>query len=312
MARTPRASSGCARCTRCCAPNCAAVAFAPRSCRRVRSTRALWDESRSRHAARLHAARARCFAPRAVAEAVRFVVSQPADVNVDELRLVAELSRPCFIPLVDMLRCVRARTTKPGSSRRSIVPTIATSSRARSGCPDVPGRVSDSRRASSTSPSDVSARRISSAESRRRRFALPRRSISPMPRMTAVLHGSWGAHAPARPRVFSPAQLLLVNPPVGITSGDGISIVVRRRCAAGASVDRRGGVRCARPSDAMFASLVASLRRGGRLLGPAAMPVPDGFTELARDEEVWVARWRGHRRARRSRCSALGAFASFG
>jgi hypothetical protein len=43
-------------------------------------------------------------------------------------------------------------------------------------------------------------------------------------------------------------------------------------------------------SEELFASLRQSLRRGGRVLAPAATPVPDGFTELARDDEVWVAR----------------------
>ena len=43
-------------------------------------------------------------------------------------------------------------------------------------------------------------------------------------RMTAILHGSWGAHASIL-RGLSPAQMLLVNPPTGVTSGDGISIV---------------------------------------------------------------------------------------
>jgi hypothetical protein len=41
-------------------------------------------------------------------------------------------------------------------------------------------------------------------------------------RMTAILHGTWGALAPIM-RGLTPAQLVLVNPPDGIASGDGIS-----------------------------------------------------------------------------------------
>src|SRR5690348_14655364 len=38
-------------------------------------------------------------------------------------------------------------------------------------------------------------------------------------RMTAVLHGSWASEAPLI-RGFSPAQLLLINAPEGIATGD--------------------------------------------------------------------------------------------
>jgi uncharacterized protein YbaR (Trm112 family) len=106
-------------------------------------------------------------------------------------------------------------------------------------------------------------------------------------RMTAVLHGAWGANAPIL-RGISPAQLLLVNPPIGIMSGDGISIVyanvapLARASASAVAFDTLA-------DDAMLASLVASLRPGGRLLGPASVAVPADFVELARDEDVWVA-----------------------
>lgn len=107
-------------------------------------------------------------------------------------------------------------------------------------------------------------------------------------RMTAVLQGTWGAHAPIL-RGITPAQLLLVNPPVGITSGDGISIVqaetapIARGSMSAVAFDESA-------DGAMLASLLATLRPGGRVLGPVQVPVPPDFTELARDEEVWVAR----------------------
>ena len=106
-------------------------------------------------------------------------------------------------------------------------------------------------------------------------------------RMTAILHGSWGAHASVL-RGLSPAQMLLVNPPHGVTSGDGISIVrapiapVAAAWADAAALDRGAG-------ESMTDSIRTGLRAGARLLAPAAAALPAGFSELARDADVWVA-----------------------
>ena len=82
-------------------------------------------------------------------------------------------------------------------------------------------------------------------------------------------------------RGFSPSQLLLLNPPDGMASGDGMSVLVSEVAPfAQASID---AVALDGPvSDALFTSVRASLRRGARVLAPVAMPIPDGFTELAR------------------------------
>lgn len=107
------------------------------------------------------------------------------------------------------------------------------------------------------------------------------------PKMTAVLHGAWGAVAPIV-RGVSPAQLLLINPPAGIASGDGISIVHAERAPlAHGSVDAVAFDGDA--SEAMIASLLASLRGGGRMVGPIAVRIPEGLSELARDDAIWVA-----------------------
>lgn len=106
------------------------------------------------------------------------------------------------------------------------------------------------------------------------------------PRMTAVLHGDWGAHAQLI-RSMSPAQLLLLNPPHGIVSGDGISIVVADTAPfAAASMDAAAVDITA--SDAMAESLRTCLRGGRRMLGPARMALPAFLVELVRDAEVWV------------------------
>jgi uncharacterized protein YbaR (Trm112 family) len=106
-------------------------------------------------------------------------------------------------------------------------------------------------------------------------------------RMTAVLHGEWGAHAPLVVGL-SPAQLLLVNAAEGVASGDGVSLVVAATAPL-ANQSVNAAAFDASASEAMIASLAASVRPGGRLLGPANAAIPAGFTELARDAEIWVA-----------------------
>jgi len=108
------------------------------------------------------------------------------------------------------------------------------------------------------------------------------------PRMTAVLHGSWGAYAPML-RGLSPVPLLLVNPPDGIASGDGISIVLAASGPiASASVN---AVALDPAADrAMIASLVRAVRGGGRIAGSVAMALPADLVEITRDHELWVAR----------------------
>ena len=106
------------------------------------------------------------------------------------------------------------------------------------------------------------------------------------PRMVAVLHDDWGALAPLV-RGIAPAHLLLVNPPRGFASGDGVSIVIAHRAPlAQASVDAVAIGTDA--TDAMVDSLRASLRAGKRMLGPTSMPLPASVRELARDDSLWV------------------------
>ena len=108
------------------------------------------------------------------------------------------------------------------------------------------------------------------------------------PRMVALLVGASGALGPVI-RGFSPAHLLLVNPPAGIASGDGVSIVR----AAGVAPVARGSMDAAAldsgVSPEMVDSVVAAVRGGGRIAGPSNIPVPIGAAELTRDGRIWVA-----------------------
>jgi len=127
-----------------------------------------------------------------------------------------------FIPLVDVLRCVRphAETWLVASIDEAVERDIVTGAL---GCPiclaEYPirnGIVSFD----DDSPVDTPAVVPSEEGAIRLAAALDLTD----PRMTALLHGAWGAYAPIV-RGVSPAQLLLVNPPNGIMSGDGVSIV---------------------------------------------------------------------------------------
>jgi hypothetical protein len=107
------------------------------------------------------------------------------------------------------------------------------------------------------------------------------------PRMVGLLYGASGAFAPLI-RGFSPAHLLLVNPP-GMASGDGVSIV---RAATVAPVARGSMDAVALDygaSPEMLDSLVTAVRGGGRVTGPVSIAVPAESVEMARDERIWVA-----------------------
>jgi uncharacterized protein YbaR (Trm112 family) len=189
-----------------------------------------------------------------------------------------------FTPLVDILRCpnVHDETWLVASIDRAEERDILEGTL---GCPvclaEYPIRAgvvhfADVAPAPATLPSEKDAVRLAAA------LDLTE------PRMTAVLYGAWGALAPII-RGLSPAHLLLINPPAQITTGDGISIVTAETSpVARASVD--AVAIDATASGPMIASLTASLRTGGRMAGPVARPIPDGLVELARDDEIWVAR----------------------
>lgn len=192
-----------------------------------------------------------------------------------------------FIPLVDLLRCVRPHdeTWLVASIDQAVERDIITGTL---GCPiclaEYPIRdgivlfddAVPSPSVSPAAPSEEGAVRVAAALD------------LVDARMTALLHGAWGAYAPIM-RGLTPAQLLLVNPPLAITSGDGVSIV---RSSAAAPV-ARGAVDAvavdAAAAGTMLESLLASLKTGGRVMGNARTAVPGGLTELARDDEVWVA-----------------------
>ncbi|MEX2178194.1 MAG: Trm112 family protein [Gemmatimonadaceae bacterium] len=104
----------------------------------------------------------------------------------------------------------------------------------------------------------------------------------------ALLCGRWGAHADQLRRLAD-TPLVLVNPPVGAEVLDiaavlqvGNAMPIARGRARAAALDGRMAPDLAR-------AIVECVRPGGRLVGSVSWPVPDGATELVRDDREWVA-----------------------
>jgi hypothetical protein len=192
-----------------------------------------------------------------------------------------------FIPLVDVLRCVNphAETWLVASIERAEDRYIIQGTL---GCPTCLAEYQIRDGVVYFTDTTAKTPNVTPDESQAMRLAAGLGLTEP--RMTALLQGTWAAHAQFV-RGVSPAQLILLNPPNGMTSGDGVSVIVSERIPlAQQSVD-------AIAVDDSFGSLSESgvaplpaLKRGGRLLAPAATPLPHGLNELARDDEVWVAR----------------------
>ncbi|HEX4469431.1 MAG TPA: hypothetical protein VH080_07835 [Gemmatimonadaceae bacterium] len=106
----------------------------------------------------------------------------------------------------------------------------------------------------------------------------------------AILIGDTGRHAPLL-CTMTDVQLMLVNPPPMVAMGMGIS---------GLTADTSGALPLA-PASAravaldehatpeLLSSALGVLAPGGRLLVPVRLALPDGVTELARDDRHWLA-----------------------
>lgn len=195
-----------------------------------------------------------------------------------------------FIELVDALRC-------PVPHEESWLVASATRMEARHivdgllGCPvchaqyPVRNGVADFRRAESSSTPSASsgpAARSDAGTTMRLAAFLGLSDATGF----AVLFDAWGAQAPAL-RELVETPLMLVDPPVGTEGEPGISVVLSDGVpplAAGASRATAIGASSAERA----AAAVRVTRAGGRLVAPAAVPVPDGVREIARDDAMWV------------------------
>lgn len=111
------------------------------------------------------------------------------------------------------------------------------------------------------------------------------------PRGYAVLVGATAAHGPVV-ATMTDVQLLLVDPPAGIGMGHGLSGLTMPDGAVTMPVahgSARGIVLDSSATPELARAAVDVLRPTGRLVGPVCLPVPEGVTELARDDREWVA-----------------------
>lgn len=102
----------------------------------------------------------------------------------------------------------------------------------------------------------------------------------------AILCGRWGAQADQIRRLADTA-LVLVNPPPGF-GGEAAGIIRTRDVLPFAASSARAAALDAGMSEALVESAVGAVRAGGRVMGPIALALPVGVTEIVRDDRDWV------------------------
>lgn len=109
-----------------------------------------------------------------------------------------------------------------------------------------------------------------------------------------LLTGSFASLAHPMAMMVGETQLLVVNPIEAVGFGDTVSALTTATALPLANGSCRGGAIDATHADTGFLSEVARvLKSGARLVAPVSVPLPDGVTELARDEQDWVGEQRG-------------------
>ena len=102
----------------------------------------------------------------------------------------------------------------------------------------------------------------------------------------AILCGTWGAQLDPIQRVAD-TPLLLINPPMSY-GGEPAGVILCGDVAPLAQSSARAAALGADMPEGLLASVVRAVRTGGRLVGPVSLGLPDGVTEVARDETLWV------------------------
>jgi uncharacterized protein YbaR (Trm112 family) len=106
----------------------------------------------------------------------------------------------------------------------------------------------------------------------------------------AILIGDTGRHAPLL-RSMTDVQLMLVDPPPTVAMGFGLSGLTTPASGALplAPASARAVALDEHATPALLSSVVGVLASGGRLLASVRLGLPDGVTELARDDRHWLA-----------------------
>lgn len=105
----------------------------------------------------------------------------------------------------------------------------------------------------------------------------------------ALFSGAFGPLAVLLAGVVPP-HLIALNPSGPVSTGNGVSALVIRTGIPLADATCRGVALDALHADPTHASAaVRVLQPRGRLVAPASAPLPDGVTEIARDDQLWIA-----------------------
>ncbi len=102
----------------------------------------------------------------------------------------------------------------------------------------------------------------------------------------ALLCGEWGAQLDAIQRLTD-TPLVLVNPPTNC-GGDPAGVIVCDGVLPLAASSARSAALDGTADAGAVASTVRAVRVGGRLVGPTALAIPEGVSELTRDTALWV------------------------
>jgi hypothetical protein len=105
-----------------------------------------------------------------------------------------------------------------------------------------------------------------------------------------VLAGEWSAAANEILEMVEGVQLLALDYAPGLESGGALSLAHIDDVLPLAAGSVRGiALDAAHSTPSLLAGAARALAPGGRLIAPASALIPDALTELARDDEHWVA-----------------------
>jgi hypothetical protein len=100
----------------------------------------------------------------------------------------------------------------------------------------------------------------------------------------ALLCSRWAAHLDPLTKLTQ-TPIVAVNPSTAVRAAAG---AIRGDVIPFAEGSARAFALDSGSSKAIIVSGVRAVRAGGRVLGPATLPVPEGVTEIVRDETMWV------------------------
>lgn len=116
--------------------------------------------------------------------------------------------------------------------------------------------------------------------------------LAPPEGSTLALEGSWATHAHTLAGLM-PMRIFAVNPPTPLDDTERVATVHTRMGLPFAPRSLRGVALGDAAGATELASATRVLGDSGRLVAPAALPVPAEIAELARNEMWWIGEKRG-------------------